>query len=266
MSAVALEPASRYTHAELAAIFTAGYEGYFTPIALDEAAFRFMVTTFDDDLEASRVLLLDGEPAGICKLAIRADRGWIGGLGVAAAHRGKGLGEALMHEVIDVARTRGLREVWLEVLTPNVPAIALYEKLGFVTVRDVEVWTLEQRVSRQYDVRSVPLEQAQARIARERRQREPWQRADESVAHYDGVEALASDRGTILFKRSGERVALLQGVAADEASARELLEALPAEAGALHWLNGPEGDPFNAAIASLGGTRAWTQHEMKLGL
>jgi len=74
MSAVALEPASRYTHAELAAIFTAGYEGYFTPIALDEAAFRFMVTTFDDDLEASRVLLLDGEPAGICKLAIRAER------------------------------------------------------------------------------------------------------------------------------------------------------------------------------------------------
>jgi len=122
-----------------------------------------------------------------------------------------------------------------------------------VTVRDVEVWTLEQRVSRQHDVRSVPLEQAQARIARERRQREPWQRADESVAHYDGVEALASDRATILFKRSGERVALLQGVAADEASA-------------LHWLNGPEGDPFNAAIASLGGTRAWTQHEMKLGL
>ena len=151
-------------------------------------------------------------------------------------------------------------------LTPNVPAIALYEKLGFETVRDVEVWTLEQRVSRQHDVRSVPLEQAQARIARERRQREPWQRADESVAHYEGVEALESDRGAILFKRSGERVSLLQGVAADEEGARELIEALPAEASALHWLNGPEGDPFNAAIASLGGTKAWTQHEMRLAL
>jgi ribosomal protein S18 acetylase RimI-like enzyme len=266
MSAVALEPASRFTHAELAAIFTAGYEGYFTPITLDEAAFRFMVTTFDDDLDASRVLLVDGEPAGICKLAIRADRGWIGGLGVAAAHRGNGLGEALMREVIDVAGARGLREVWLEVLTPNVPAIALYEKLGFVTIRDVEVWTLEGRVSQQNDVRPVPLEQARARIARERRQREPWQRADESVAHYEAVEALESDRGTILFKRSGERASLLQGVAADERGARELIEGVPAEATALHWLNGPEGDPFNAAIASLGGTRAWTQHEMKLGL
>ena len=266
MSTVALEPASRFTHAELAAIFNAGYEGYFTPFTLDEAAFSFLVTTFDDDLDASRVVLVDGEPAGICKLAIRADRGWIAGIGVAAPHRGKGLGEALMREVIDVAGTRGLRELWLEVLTPNKPAIALYEKLGFETVRDVEVWTLEQRVAGQHDVRSVPLEQAQARIARERRQREPWQRADESVANYEGVEALESDRGTILFRRSGERVSLLQGVADDEEDARELIEALPSEAHALHWLNGPEGDPFNAAIASLGGTRAWTQHEMVLQL
>ncbi len=266
MSTVVLEPASRFTHAQLAEIFNAGYEGYFTPFTLDEAAFRFMVTTFDDDLDASRVILVDGEPAGICKLAIRGDRGWIGGLGVSAAHRGKGLGEALMREVIDVAGTRGLRELWLEVLTPNLPAIALYEKLDFATVRDVEVWTLEQRGFRQHDVRSVSREQAQVRIARERRQREPWQRADESVAHYEDVEALESGRGAILFTRSGERVSLLQGVAADEEGASELIEALPAETSTLHWLNGPEGDPFNAAIGSLGGTNAWTQHEMRLAL
>ncbi len=145
-------------------------------------------------------------------------------------------------------------------------AIGLYEKLGFETVRDVEVWTLENRVSRQHEVRSVPLEQAQARIASERRQREPWQRADESVANYEGVEAFESDRGAILFRRSGERISLLQGVAGDEEAARELVEALPAETSALNFLNSPEGDPFSAAIAALGGTRAWTQHEMRLAL
>ena len=266
MTTVALEPASRFTHAELAEIFNAGYEGYYTPFTLDEAAFRFMTKVSDDDLEASRVVLVDGEPAGICKLAIRADRGWIGGLGVAAAHRGGGLGEALMREVIDVARTRGVRELWLEVLTPNLPAITLYEKLGFERVRDVEVWTLGNRVSRRHDVHPVPLEQAQARIGRERRHREPWQRADESVANYEDVEALESDRGVILFRRSGERGSLLQGIAADEEAARELVEAIPAEARTLQWLNGPEGDPFNAAIGSLGGTKAWTQHEMRLAL
>ena len=71
MVTVALEPASRWTYAELAEIFNAAYEGYFTPFALDEAAFRFMSTTWDDDLDASRVALVDGEPAGICKLAVR---------------------------------------------------------------------------------------------------------------------------------------------------------------------------------------------------
>ena len=78
-----LEPASRYSHAELAEIFTAGYEGYFTPFVLDEAAFRFMSTTYDDDLDASRVAVVDGEPVGICKLGIRGEQGWIGGVGVA---------------------------------------------------------------------------------------------------------------------------------------------------------------------------------------
>jgi GNAT superfamily N-acetyltransferase len=119
-----LEPASRYSYAELAEIFTAAYEGYFTPFVLDEAAFRFMSTRYDDELEASRVAVVDGEPAGICKLGIRGERGWIGGVGVALPHRGKGIGEALMRAVIAEARSRALRELWLEVLFPNEPAIA----------------------------------------------------------------------------------------------------------------------------------------------
>jgi ribosomal protein S18 acetylase RimI-like enzyme len=262
---VKLEPASRWSYAELAEIFTAAYEGYFTPFTLDEATFRFMSTTWDDDLDASRVVLVEGEPAGICKLAIRGDRGWIGGVGVAPPHRGKGVGEALMRAAIEEARARGLRELWLEVLTPNEPAIRLYEKLGFETVRDVEVWTLEG-FARNATAQPVPVEEAQARIRRDRREREPWQRADESIANYENVEALESDGGAILFRRSGERVSLLQAVAADQPAARGLLESLPAESTALSWLNGPEGDPFNAAIEALGGTKAWTQHEMLLSL
>ncbi len=64
MATVALEPASRFTHAELAEIFNAGYEGYYTPFTLDEDTFRFMSRIWDDDLDASRVAIVDGEPAG----------------------------------------------------------------------------------------------------------------------------------------------------------------------------------------------------------
>jgi ribosomal protein S18 acetylase RimI-like enzyme len=259
-----LEPASRWSYAELAEIFNAGYEGYYTPFTLDEAAFRFMSTTWDDDLDASRVALVDGEPAGICKLAIRGDQGWIAGVGIAVPHRGKGLGEQLMHAVIEQAQSRGILDLWLEVLVQNEPAIRLYEKLGFEHVRGLEVWTLEPLVLKQHKVSPVAAERAQARIRAERTWREPWQRADESVANYESVEGLASEGGAVLFRRSGERVSLLQGVANGEAAAGELLQALPAEAAALQWLNGPEGDVFNAAIAALGGTLAHRQHEMAL--
>jgi ribosomal protein S18 acetylase RimI-like enzyme len=259
-----LVPASRYSYAELAEIFNAGYEGYFTPFNLDEAAFRLMSSAFDDDLGASRVALVDGTPAGICKLAIRGERGWIGGIGVAAPHRGTGVGEALMRAVLDEARSRGLREVWLEVLVQNEPAIRLYEKLGFDRVRGLEVWALEGRVFLNHDVRRVAAAAAQERIRVERTWREPWQRADESVANYDDVEALESERGAIVYRVARDRVWLLQGVAPDVEAARELLDVLPAEAASLTWLNGPEGDPFNAAIASLGGALAHRQHEMVL--
>jgi ribosomal protein S18 acetylase RimI-like enzyme len=261
-----LAPASRYSYAELAEIFNAGYEGYFTPFSLDEAAFRLMSTAFDDDLDASRVALVDGAPAGICKLAIRGDRGWIGGVGVAALHRGTGVGGALMRAVLDVGRSRGLREVWLEVLVQNEPAIRLYDKLGFARERGLEVWALERLVFQKHKVRPVAATAAQEQIRAERTWREPWQRADESVANYDDVEALESEHGAILFRRAGDRVWLLQGSAADEDAARRLLQSLPAEAASLIWLNGPEGDPFNAAIASLGGTLAHRQHEMLLAL
>ncbi len=266
MVTVALEPASRWSYAELAEIFNAAYEGYFTPFALDEAAFRFMSTTWDDDLDASRVALVDGEPAGICKLAVRGDRGWIAGNGVTTPHRGTGVGKALMRGVLEEAARLGLREVSLEVLVQNQPAIRLYEKLGFRTVRDLEGWTLGELVFQKHKASVVPAARAQARIRAERTWREPWQRADETVANLDDVEALESEHGAALFRRSGERVSLLQGVAASDDAARDLLFALPEQATSLHWMNGPSGDPFNAAIASLGGTQAWRQHEMLLEL
>ena len=130
----------------------------------------------------------------------------------------------------------------------------------------LEVWTLDGVHFRGDSAGAVPVEQAQERIRRERREHEPWQRADESVAGLENVEALESDRGALLYRRTDDRISLLQAVADDEGSALDLLQSLPPEAKSLQWLNGLAGDPFNAAIESLGGTLAWRQHEMLLRL
>lgn len=53
------------------------------------------------------------------------------GLVVAATHRRRGIGRALMEGAIEWARGAGVRKLELHVLPHNAPAIALYETLGF---------------------------------------------------------------------------------------------------------------------------------------
>jgi len=54
------------------------------------------------------------------------------GMGVVPGYRGAGLGTRLLTETLDAARALDLERVELEVFASNVPAIALYRKLGFV--------------------------------------------------------------------------------------------------------------------------------------
>lgn len=54
------------------------------------------------------------------------------GMGVAASHRGKGLGARLLQACLNHAPRSGLEKVELTVYTSNVHAIALYRKFGFV--------------------------------------------------------------------------------------------------------------------------------------
>jgi len=54
------------------------------------------------------------------------------GLMVAAAHRRRGIGTALLDEAVHWAREGGVRKLELHVFPWNTAAIALYEKFGFV--------------------------------------------------------------------------------------------------------------------------------------
>jgi ribosomal protein S18 acetylase RimI-like enzyme len=62
----------------------------------------------------------------------RADTVTLFGMYVAPRGRGRGVGEALVRAVLEEARRRERPEVILEVASNNAPAIALYERCGFV--------------------------------------------------------------------------------------------------------------------------------------
>ena len=54
------------------------------------------------------------------------------GLMVAKSHRGRGIGTALLEQAVAWGRRSGVRKLELHVFPWNAPAIALYERFGFV--------------------------------------------------------------------------------------------------------------------------------------
>jgi GNAT superfamily N-acetyltransferase len=83
---------SEFSLAELASVFTASYDGYFIPIAVDDNQLRYMVEVFDLDLSRSLVAVERGRPVALANLGRRGERTWLGGVGVVPDHRGSGIG------------------------------------------------------------------------------------------------------------------------------------------------------------------------------
>jgi ribosomal-protein-alanine N-acetyltransferase len=81
------------------------------------------------------VLRLPGIPvAGFCACWIVVDELHINTIAVAAEHRGRGLGSALMRHIMQDVMEQGVTRATLEVRESNRAARQLYESLGFVRV------------------------------------------------------------------------------------------------------------------------------------
>lgn len=130
-------PASNYPLPDLVKFLNRGFEAYFVPIQFNTVIFLEMLRKDGIDLTASRVLILDGQPCGIALIArrgtLRTSR--LAAMGIATEVRGKGAGSWFMKELLDEARQRGEREMVLEVIEQNEPAVKLYKKSGFQVMR-----------------------------------------------------------------------------------------------------------------------------------
>ncbi len=67
-----------------------------------------------------------------CSLWLIVDEIHINNVAVLPAHRGRGVGYLLMSHVLREGARAGARRATLEVRDSNVPALRLYERLGFV--------------------------------------------------------------------------------------------------------------------------------------
>jgi len=103
-------------------------------IELAVQAFPWTRGNFADALNSGYMCCVseaDGEIRGYAMLMQGVDEAELLNIGVAAAHQRKGLGRMLLNEMLQSARVRNMKRVFLEVRPSNVAAIALYLCAGF---------------------------------------------------------------------------------------------------------------------------------------
>jgi len=130
-------PLAEHTSAEAAAALTRSFEGYLVPIKMTPQAFERRFRGEDLDPFASRIYYVEGgdPPAGVVLVARRGWTSRIAAMGLAPEARGQGLGGRLLSEAVGEAKARGDRAVYLEVIEQNTPAVRLYTRFGFQSLR-----------------------------------------------------------------------------------------------------------------------------------
>jgi ribosomal protein S18 acetylase RimI-like enzyme len=116
-------------------VLNRGFSDYAVPVQFSTPnLLRFLVQD-SVSLVNSRIALVGGEFAGV---ALIARRGWssrLAAMAVVPEARGQGVGTRMVMGLMDEARGRGDRAIWLEVIEDNTPAVQLYRKCGFKTLR-----------------------------------------------------------------------------------------------------------------------------------
>jgi GNAT superfamily N-acetyltransferase len=261
--------------AALLDVFNAGFSDYVLPMQLDAEALERHVRTNDLDLARSPVAVVSGRPVAFALLGIRAPDAWIGGMATVPGHRRDGHALELMEAAARAAAEAGCESLWLEVVDTNAPAVTLYRRAGFESVRDLIVWTLPASGTPPPAARALDEAAARAWIADHRQGPEPWQRADTTLARLradgDTHAGLAIERGgaiaaAAVCRESPAAVSVLQAAAVDAAAGADLIRAAAGDGRSLTFANAPADGVLSAAFAELGATVYARQHEMRRAL
>lgn len=131
--------------------FIEAFSDYVIPFALTEAQFRNHINLNAVDLdrtvgceEGGRLIGFSLNGFGLWERKLTA---YDAGTGVVPSHRRKGVSRAMFEMMMPLFAENGVEQFLLEVITSNDGAIALYENLGFRTVRELALLQRDQRMS-----------------------------------------------------------------------------------------------------------------------
>jgi GNAT superfamily N-acetyltransferase len=269
---VRFEPASALSPAELTELWNRAYQSYFVPLVFTEAILSHHLRRCGVELDRSMVGRIDGELFGLSLAAIRGERAWIGGFGVAVEHRRKGLASRMLADHLMRLDLAGIAETTLEVISQN-PARAVYRCCGF-TERGGPLLVLGGTPTPVSDASGVELDlptlaEAHGRIAH--RSPMTWRRdlptLEDDLKH--GAQAFGVFRGGevsafAVVQDMHAQTGLLDAAAADVEAGRELLDAMANRkpGRTLRLIDEPEDSPLAAVMREAGFKVALTQTEM----
>ena len=180
-----LHPASTHPIPFLADLMTRSFEGYFVPINITETVMHTMIRRDGIDLTASRVLMKDDEPVGI---AFIARRGWtsrLAAMGITSNARSGGVGTWAMEQLLEEARSRGDKEMLLEVIEQNTAGVKLYEKVGFTKIRRLVGYKLENpQAESEVDIEEIDIRELARTVTYHGLKDLPWQLSGTTIMQY----------------------------------------------------------------------------------
>ncbi|KAH8179499.1 acetyltransferase (GNAT) family protein [Sarocladium implicatum] len=167
-------PASELSWAELAALITKAFEGYFSPVNHTAETLEPYCEAFFIDLSISHVFYPDEQatdPVAFVIFAVRDDRpgeARVAAMGVVPTYQAKGTGSAVLQQAIEAERKRGTKALELECIDKNERGVRLYSRAGFKMIR--ELWGFKTDASGgepvlHSDLQSCALEEVDAVIA-----------------------------------------------------------------------------------------------------
>jgi ribosomal protein S18 acetylase RimI-like enzyme len=292
VTSLAFAPASTLPLEQVTQAFNLAFAGYYLPMTQTPDGLAQMMRENDVRLNDSIVIYVNGLLAGVGLVGVRETRGWIAGMGVASQWRGQGIGGRLLEQLLSRMRAIGLREAQLEALDVNTPALTLYQRMGFRTLRSLMVYHGSLRLDAQRSLRQSGAggERARMRVVAPRLALNDfaayhtvapaWQRERATLERVRGsLDGLGLWEGArlsayLLFSRQSGGYAILDaGASAPEADVRRddlvrLLRSLgeAAPASIFRAINTPPGDALGAALDLLACPIVVTQREMSLAL
>lgn len=124
--------ATNWNSYQLADILSHCFEGYLVPFTIDGDTFGMRFSAEDISFSASKIWLQGDEPKALAVITRRGQTSRLAAFAIRPELRGQGLGKQFIQQLIDEARARGDKQMWLEVIVGNDSGLALYKRMGFV--------------------------------------------------------------------------------------------------------------------------------------